>query len=327
MSKLLILVLLLFVTPIFGQSFLEVDDRVAHYPKFNSLEELGIRIQNDFNSDANRVRAAFTWIALNLEYKRTLGEVFEPAKRLRYLSDYVKKQQIRKLELELLRKAFQNKRGVCIEFSLLLNELCAQFGLQSKVIHGVLKTTIKDLDGKRQYKNHAWNAVLLGGKWELMDVTLASGYWNAGINRFVRKFMDYYFLTSADSFMTNHYPANEAWQLSEEPLGLETFFSSPILYPQYFTKAVKLAGNTKGIIVVSRKNAFVVSFDELPKRPALYYRTENDLVLKKAKVKRKKDKSYFSKIRLGKHLKNNEYVTLFLQNEAIINFRVRKIIE
>lgn len=324
MSKVLFLILLLFGTSIFCQSFQKIDERVAKYPKFKSVEELGIRIQNDFDSDANQVRAAFTWVALNLDYRKTLDEIFEPTERLLYLSDYVKKQQIREFELKTIRKAFENKRGVCIGFSLLLNELCTQFGLQSKVVPGVLKTTIKDLDGQTQYKNHAWNAVLLDGKWQLMDVTLASGYWNARSNRFIRKFEDYYFLTAPESFMTTHYPANEEWQLTDKPLGLKDFFSSPLFYPQYFTKKVKLVANTQGTVVVSQKNEFVVSFDKLPKGSELFYRLKNDLVLKKARVKRKKDRGYLSKIKLGKHLKNNDYVTLFLENDAILNFKVLK---
>jgi len=324
MSKLLFSILLLFATPIFCQSFHEIDDRVANYPKFNTVQDLGIRIQNDFSSDANRVRGAFTWVALNLEYKRTLDEIFEPNKSLLYLSDYVKKKQIRKLELEKIRKTFQNKRGVCIEYSLLLNELCSQFGLQSKVIPGVLKTAIKRLDGKTQYKNHAWNAVKIEGKWKLMDVTLASGYWNPKINRFIKKFEDHYFFTSPDSFMANHYPANEKWHLTDKPLGLETFFNSPIFYPKYFTSEVKLTANTGGIIVATGNNRFVVSFDELPKRPELFYRTENDLSFKKARIKRKKANGYLSKIKLGKHFKNNDYVTIFLKNDAILNFKVQK---
>lgn len=316
--------LFLLVSPLFCQSLLEIDKRIANYPRFDSVEQLGIRIQNDFNEDTNRVRAAFTWIAINLEYKRTLNEIFEPSKRLLYLSEYVKKRQIRKLELEKINAAFQNKRGVCIEFSLLLNELCTQFGLQSKVIPGVLKTSIKDIEGKTQFKDHAWNAVLIDGKWQLMDVTLASGYWNTRSNRFVRKFEDHYFFTLPKDFSATHYPANEEWQLVHEPIGLETFFSSPIFYPTYFTKEVKLDADTKGTISVSRKNEFIVSFDKFPKKSGLFYRTKNDLILKKARVKRKKNNRYLSKIKLGKRLKNNDYVTMFLENEAILNFKVEK---
>ena len=324
MSKLLFSVLFLFVSPIFCQTFHEVDERVTNYPYFNSLEDLGIRIQNDYNSDANRVRAAFRWIALNIEYKKTLDEVFEPSKRLLYISEFVKKQQIRKLEMEKTSNAFKNKRGVCIEFSLMLNKLCAQFGLQSKVIPGVLKTSIKDIDGKIQYKNHAWNAVLLEGEWQLMDVTLASGYWNPRSNRFVRKFTDYYFFTSPEAFMTNHYPVNQEWKLSEKPLELDAFFSAPMFYPNYFTNKVKLTDATQGTVILSKNNQFEVSFDNLPQKSELFFKTKGDVGLKKARVKRKKGSGYFSKIKLGNHLKHNEYVTIFLKNEAILNFKVQK---
>jgi transglutaminase/protease-like cytokinesis protein 3 len=324
MSKIIISLLFLFTSNCFSQLYSEVDKRVINYPQFKTLNDLSIRIRNDFSSDENRVRAAFTWIAHNIEYKKTLDEVFSPHKLLIYNSEFSKNKKTRKLELVKINNAFQNKRGVCLEYSLLLNELCSKFGVLSKVIKGSLKTDIKDVRGKRLLKNHAWNAVYLMGTWKLMDVTISSGYLDVTTNRFVKKFMDYYFFQDPSDFLKNHFPANKNWQLSKKNISVESFFSAPIFFPEYFIKGVKLKKPTTGIITVSERNEFAIFFEHLPNHHEIFYQVDSSSILKKAQVKRKKGVGYFSKIKLGKHIKNNEYVTFFLKNEAILNFKIQK---
>lgn len=327
MSKIVISILFLFTTTCFSQSYDEIDERVRNYPQFKTLNDLSIRIQNNFNTDENRIRAAFSWVAYNIKYEKTLDEVFQTHKRLFYISEFVKNQQIRKLKVEKIKHSFQNKRGVCIDYSLVLNELFVQFGLYSKVIVGIFKTDIKnskDIKGNSLFKNHSWNAVHLNGQWKLMDATMASGYYDSTNNRFVTKFNGYYFFTPPIDFSKTHFPANTNWQLSNQTVNLETFYNAPIYFPSYFTNDIKLVKNTKGTFIVSSNNEFELNFDQLPKKPMLYYRVENSSSLKKVRIKKKKGKGYISKIKLGKHFKNNDYVTFFLENSAILNFKIQK---
>lgn len=157
-----------------------------------------------------------------------------------------------------------------------------------------------------------------------MDVTMASGYIDTLNKRFVRVFSSYYFFTPPIEFSKTHYPANTNWQLSSHTVDLETFYSAPIYFPSYFINDIKLVKNTKGTFFISSDNEFELYFDQLPKKPLLYYQVENSSLLKKVEIKRKKGKGYISKIKLGKHFNNNEFVTLFLQNKAILNFKIQK---
>lgn len=327
MSKIVISLIFLFTTTCFCQSYDEIDERVKNYPQFKTLNDLSIRIQNNFSCDENRIRAAFSWVAHNIRYEKTLDEVFQPHKRLYYISEFVKKQQIRKLKIAKIKHVFKNKRGVCIDYSIVLNELFNQFGLKSKVIVGIFKTDIKnsqDIKESSLFKNHSWNAVFLNGKWKLIDVTMASGYYDSTENRFVRKFRDYYFFTSPIEFSKTHFPANTNWQLSNEVVNLEAFYNAPIYFPSYFINDIKLVKNTKGTFFLSDNNEFVLNFEHLPKKPMLYYQLENSSELRKVHVKKKKGKGYISKIKLDKHFKNNEFVTLFIANKAILNFKIQK---
>lgn len=327
MSKIVISILFLFTTTCFCQSYDEIDERVKNYPQFTTLNDLSIRIKNNFNTDENRIRAAFSWVAHNIKYEKTLDKIFQPHKRLFYISEFVKNQQIKKLKVEKIKHTFQNRRGLCMDYSLVLNELLAQFELNSKVIVGIFKTDIKsskDINGKSLFKNHAWNAVFINGQWKLMDVTMASGYYDSVNNLFVTKFNGYYFFTPPVDFSKTHFPANTNWQLSNKTINLETFYNAPIYFPSYFINDIKLVKNTKGTFIVSSNNEFELNFDQLPRKPMLYYQLENSALLKKARIKKKKGKGYISKIKLGKHFKDNEFLTFFLENKAILNFKIQK---
>lgn len=328
MTKIVISLLFLFTSTCFCQSYDEIDEMVRNYPKFKTLNDLSIRIQNNFITDEHRIRAAFSWVAYNIKYEKTLDGIFQPHKRLHYNSAFVKTQQIRKLEIEKNKYTFQNRRGVCIDYSLLLNELFDQFELNSKVIFGIFKTDVKtreDINDNSLFKNHTWNAVLLNGQWKLMDVTMASGNYDSANYRFVTKF-NHYFFTSPIEFSKTHFPANSNWQLSNQAVTIESFYNAPIYFPSYFINDIKLMKNTKGTFFVSTTNEFELNFDQLPKNPILYYRVENSTALKKARIKKKKGKGkgYVSKINLGKHFMDKEFVTLFLDNWAILNFKIQK---
>ncbi|MGK4568754.1 hypothetical protein [Flavobacterium sp. 3HN19-14] len=52
-----------------AQDFQKVDGLVKTYPKsFSSPDDLAIRINEDFTRDDEKVRAIYTWMALNIAY-------------------------------------------------------------------------------------------------------------------------------------------------------------------------------------------------------------------------------------------------------------------
>lgn len=325
MTKIAIYLLLILSTSGFSQDYTEVDERVRNYPHFESLSNLSIRIQNDFSDDENRLRAAFFWIAHNIEYKKTLEEIFKTRERVMYNSEFVKNQQIRKLKQEKIDYTFKKRRGVCIDYSAMLNELCLKFGMKSISVIGILKTNIADVRGKKLLKNHVWNAVQIEGNWKLLDVTLASGYWSVRYNRFVKKFSAYHFLTPPSEFIKTHFPADEKWQLlGKQTITVNHFYNSPMFFTEYFRKKIKLTSEKKGIISLTSNNMFVVSFEGLPSKHDVFYNITGTSGLRKALVRKKKDKGYVTKIKLGKHLKSNDYLTMYLKNEPILSFKIQK---
>ncbi|MGB5782536.1 MAG: hypothetical protein WBM42_11740, partial [Eudoraea sp.] len=132
MSKVLFSLLFLVSSLAFSNEYARVDQKVKAYPNFKKIHDLGYRIQNDFSTDEDRVRAAFVWLIQNMVYEKTYDEIFRTGQRISYRSESGRKRQIRKVALERAEKAFITRKGVCLEYSLILNELCQQFGLPSK---------------------------------------------------------------------------------------------------------------------------------------------------------------------------------------------------
>src|SRR6478672_2114438 len=76
------LIFLFFLTSNIFAQYSRVDDRVRAYSKtFSDSKQLAEKIRVDFSKPEERVRAAFTWIALNIKYD--VGE-FDPNDNIAY---------------------------------------------------------------------------------------------------------------------------------------------------------------------------------------------------------------------------------------------------
>ena len=226
----LILLILFAVGSVYGNDYQEVDRRVKNYPYFRSLEHLGIRIMNDFSTDEARVRAAFIWIVDNMDYGRSFDVIFQADKHFPFYSEIGRKYQLRQLELEKIDHSFLYRLGVCLDYSLILKELCNQFKIPSEIIIGLTKTDIRDQNGEYHLKNHSWNAVQIEGQWKLLDPTWAMG--QKGINSllFGSSYIDQFFFPEPSDFIKSHLPANPAWQLLKAPVAADRFKDATELF-------------------------------------------------------------------------------------------------
>ena len=300
-----------------------VDYKVRSYPYFNSLEHLSIRIKNDFSSDTDRVRAAFMWIIYNMDYGRSYDMIFQSDKHFPYYSEIGRKYQMRKIEVEKIRQSFRERIGVCLDYSLILKELCSLFEIPSEIIIGVTKTEIRDLKGDQLLKNHTWNAVQIDGEWKLVDPTWASGQINRNFLRFYSSYVDHFFFTDPADFIKSHLPANAVWQLLDNPIDAKDFAMAPSYFPAYFANEVELSPNTNGIISLSDYNEYLIIFDKLPDVEHMHYRLDNSRNLKKMEIKKAENQPYVSVIKLKKKLKrSHSFLTVFMDYRPILKFKI-----
>ncbi len=141
---------------------------------------------------------------------------------------------------------------VCEGYARLTQVLGSAMGLQIAMIKGWSKgysyTSGEKLDGP---VNHAWNAVMIGGKWRLMDLTWGSGYLDEKM-QFVRSFQEHYFFTSPEEFLFDHLPADPNWQFVERPISSAEFSDLVYVRPMFFEA---------GFSILSHKHAHITAAD------------------------------------------------------------------
>jgi len=302
----------------FSQKYKPVDNIVKQYPSYSDLNTLSIRINNDFNSDEKKARALFTWLAYNIDYytdksiKSNFQLIFSEYDRLR-----IKKNKNK----EIIKQAITNKRTNCNGFALMFNEVCNLLNIESQIIEGYAKANINDIGENKSLKNHAWNAVKINNKWQLLDVTWASGYEDRIKKQIVKKFNDYYFFTPPKRLINSHFPAGFKWQLLSKIITKKDFFSSPIFYPEYFNSNSKISNN-KGVITTSKKNNHIlIYFDTINHDNDYSYGYTNDKYAKRFQFIKQKNDSYQAKLKYSK--KENSNLTLYYKSQPLASFKVK----
>lgn len=132
----------------------------------------------------------------------------------------------------------KKKKAICSGYTNLMNEMCRLAGVESIGITGYSKGfgysgTIK----KGQRPDHAWNAIRIGNRWQLVDVT-----WDAGFcdwKYFVKHYSTDYLYLTPEQFIFSHLPQDEQYQYLKKPVTVEEFVEQPYVPGKFF--AQKLA--------------------------------------------------------------------------------------
>lgn len=225
----------------FGQSFTEA-------------AELSRQLTAPFQTETEKARAVYTWIARHIRYD---CEKFRHPEQVQFSGttpEDIKLQQ-EKWEAGQIRQTLRKKRGVCEDYSRLFKVMCDAAGLESVVIEGWGRSFYQPFRKLSKKTNHAWNAVKIGGQWRLVDVTWAAGYTDERVKKFTAYFQSGYFLTPPDRFVEDHLPREEKWQLTACLVHREAFHLQPwsnaaqtgYLIEDYWPKSGKLLPQNKQI--------------------------------------------------------------------------------
>lgn len=217
-------------------SFHKADSIAASYlgANLNSIPKLSYLLTKDLETDVEKTRSIFKWIASNITNDHPI--YLENKRKRRQLKD--DPVALEKWNEEVKRKTLQillkKKRTVCTGYAFLFQQLCKYAGIKTKVINGFSRTggtEIEDL----QSPDHSWNAVLLNNKWYLCDPTWASGIYDPDTSSFIFEYKEGYFLTEPKLFVKNHYPLEPEWTLiKENNPSLQEFIDGPLLYTSAF---------------------------------------------------------------------------------------------
>lgn len=120
-------------------------------------------------TDKEKFDAILSWVVTNIgyDYRRySSGRAFS--------SDHS------------LKRTLKRQRGICTDYTNLMDSLCIYAGLQNVTITGYVKEVNFDVNDEIYFDNHAWNAVKLNGVWYLYDPTWCSGNVSWDYKRFAK---------------------------------------------------------------------------------------------------------------------------------------------
>lgn len=85
-----------------------------------------------------------------------------------------------------LKRILRRRKGICTDYTNLMDSLCIYAGLQNVTITGYVKEVNFDVNDELYFDNHAWSAVKLNGVWFLYDPTWCSGNVTWDYKRFAK---------------------------------------------------------------------------------------------------------------------------------------------
>ena len=190
----------------------------------NSIQSLSDYLTQPARSDTEKARAIFRWMTANITYD-TEG----------YFSG--------NCETTSAEGTLKSRKSVCAGYGNLFEALAASAGLEVVVIPGYAKGT-GYVPGQTipSESNHDWNAVKIGGRWQLIDATWGAGHLEG--RTFIQEFDDHYFLTPPEEFGFDHFPEDPKWQLLDQPLTMAEFGVKPKVWSDFFRCGISFASHS-----------------------------------------------------------------------------------
>jgi hypothetical protein len=274
MKNIFLLLFFFFSLLSFGQvnaGYPLVDAKMAVIPanSTTSTDAIANYINANFKTETDKIRAVFYWTASNITYDI-------PGMNAVNFNETVQQK---------IAKTLKTKKGVCIHYASVFNDLSQKIGIQSYIIEGYTKQ-----NGKVSNLAHAWVAAKVDRKWYIFDATWGSGYVNNG--RFSKKLNSYYFKADPSTIIASQIPFDYLWQFSNYPITNNEFyegktqinktkkyfdFEKEIAKHNSFSEAEKLAAAAERIEKNGIKNAMILERYEGKKKQLAYLQYNSNI--------------------------------------------------
>jgi len=134
----------------------------------------------------------------------------------------------------------RSRRGICHGYAELMKRMCELTGIPCERISGYGRGySFRPGDAENlQRSNHAWNAVYLGGRWHLVDVTWDAGHVEG--RTYQKRYSTAYLFPAPRRFVHTHFPTEPKWQLLSPPLSPAQFAELPYLSGRFFEHRLRL---------------------------------------------------------------------------------------
>ena len=217
-------------------NFSEID-RLAKQLNYSgtSVTELANLLAQNAQTQSEKARIIYAWITQHITYD--VAAFLDAVNNDNYPDISVK-------------TVLRDRTTICSGYSNLYYALAEAMNLESAIVIGYAKGATPASE-KFQDVNHAWNSVQIDGAWYLLDAT-----WGAGSvrdNKFVPDYKPYYFATTPEEFINNHYPQDKGWQLLNKTYTRAEFNSLPSISSRFYNLGLKLVSHKNYQIFTSNR--------------------------------------------------------------------------
>ncbi len=177
-----------------------------------SVKRLASQITDGIRTDSLKVRAIYEWVTDNIAYDIDLFNEMN----IKTAEEYA---AVQKSE-----KVIQRKKGVCMGYTNLFQDLCIASGIKAYSVPGYCKS----IDPRTNAmifspERHSWNAVRINNRWYLCDPTWGAGAIDVKTGQFRKKLNEEFYLTEGKTFIKRHIPLDPLWQLLDNPISMQEF--------------------------------------------------------------------------------------------------------
>jgi Transglutaminase-like superfamily len=182
--------------------YADIDRKALLIPDSLTRTTAGIAfyINASFHLNHEKVRAAFIWVANNIQYDVPNM----------YAVNFEEKKE------DKIGKPLRTRMGICENYAALFTDICEKAGIKSFVIEGYVKQ-----NGQVSNLSHTWCTAKIDSSWYLFDPTWASGVVANG--KFIPKINNEFFESKPSVFIQMHMPFDYLWQLSYDPINFSDF--------------------------------------------------------------------------------------------------------
>ena len=180
-----------------------IDKVMVQLPDSSTKTTQGIAdyVKLNFSKSNDQSRAIFIWIAKNIQYD--IDNMFA-------INFYQNTN-------EIIDKVLRTRKGICMSYAELFNDIANKVGVKTYVISGYTKQ-----NGFVDYIPHAWCASMIDSVWFLFDPTWGSGYIQNG--KFVKQINNYYYKSKPEQIIKSHMPFDPLWQFLNYPITNQEFY-------------------------------------------------------------------------------------------------------